>query len=813
MQTLTKIEARCYHCNTPIRSEKEIIYGELRGNRETFCCSGCRSLATLLVENGLTRFYDLRGSETLEPVSGTKLEREDLETESVYEEYVIRKENGICETSITIGKIHCSACVWLNEKVLSEQEGVLETRINFATGRMKLVYDRNRIDLNRIFAIIRRIGYEPSLYSPLKAETKVGLFSKDLFLRMALAGFSWGNIMLFSIGLYAGYFTGIEMEFKRLFHYVSWIFATPVYLYSGYPFYKGAIESVKRRILSMDTLLFSGVSLAYFYSVYVTLSDKGEVYFDSVCTIYFFILIGKFLESAIRLKAGRKIGELLSTLPEEYTVIQNGTETSVSPSKIRKEDSILLKNGNRVPVDGILKSEIAYFDESFLTGESKPVTHKSGDTILSGSLCLSSNVLLTAITTAKESTLSRISSLIETSLQAKPGIQRTTDKFSTYFIQAVLAIALATFCIFGFYYENWEKAVLNTISVLIVACPCALGLAVPAAYVVSNLLHGSKGILVKNPDSLEILSRADRIYFDKTGTLTLGKLSIQEEWFLNPEDKSKLYSIVISMESSSTHPLAVSLTKEIEKKLDSLGEQADPIAWKELKEIPGNGIEATALDETSTYRIGNRNFVTKGQNPQDGKIHLGKNGQILASFSLEDTVRPEAESTIQKLKTAIRFLGILSGDSKSNVETLARRINIQHSLYELKPEEKLRVIQKAQSQGETVVMVGDGINDSACLAAANLGVSMGIASDLSIDKSDLVLLSNRLDSLVSAVLISQKTRRIIFQNILISLTYNSVMLPLAAFGFMLPVICAGFMTLSSLSVVLNSISLQWRTKL
>ncbi|MCG6168196.1 heavy metal translocating P-type ATPase [Leptospira sanjuanensis] len=811
MQTLTI--TNCYHCNTQIRSEKEIVFGELKGKTETFCCSGCRSLATLLVENGLTRFYDLRGSETLEPVATERNNQEDLETPSVYQEYVVQKENGICETLITIGKIHCSACVWLNERVLSERDGVLEVRINFATARMKLVYDRNKVDLGEIFSIIRKIGYEPSLYSPLKAETKVGLFSKDLFLRMALAGFSWGNIMLFSIGLYAGYFTGIEIEFKRLFHYVSWIFATPVYLYSGYPFYKGAIESIKRRMLSMDTLLFLGVSLAYFYSVYVTLSDKGEVYFDSVCTIYFFILIGKFLESAIRLKAGRKIGELLSTLPEEYTVSRDDVELSVSPNKIQTGDFILLKNGNRVPVDGILRSTTAYFDESFLTGESKPVTRKEGESILSGALCLSSDVRMSASTTAKESTLARISSLIESSLQTKPSIQRATDRFSTYFIQVVFLIAIATFSIFGFYYGTWEAATLNTISVLIVACPCALGLAVPAAYVVSNLLHGSKGILVKNPDSLEILSRADRIYFDKTGTLTLGKLSIQEERFLKQEDPLRIYSILISLESKSTHPLAVGLKKEIEKKLEDLGQTPIPISWKELKEIPGNGIEAISLNGNQTYRIGNKHFVTYGRVPQDGKIYLGCNREPIVSFSMEDTIRPEAATTIQTLNETIPFLGILSGDSRSNVQSLASALHLEHSFYELKPEEKLEEIQKAQNEGHTVVMVGDGINDSACLAAANLGISMGIASDLSIDKSDLVLLSNRLDSLVSAVRISKSTRKIIFQNILISLTYNSIMIPLAAFGFMLPVICAGFMTLSSLSVVLNSISLQWRTKL
>ncbi|XDD48843.1 heavy metal translocating P-type ATPase [Leptospira sp. WS92.C1] len=813
MQTAVFQTVNCYHCNTPIRSERDLILGELKGKQESFCCSGCLSLANLLVNSGLTQFYSLRGSEQLNPIQTTSILSEDLETESIYQEYVMDRKDGLSETWITIGKIHCSACVWLNEKVLSDQLGVREARINFATGRMKLIYDRNRISLNAIFSLIRSLGYEPSLYSPFKAETKVSLFSKDLFYRMAVAGFSWGNIMLFSIGLYAGYFSGIEIEFKRLFHYVSWIFATPAYLYAGYPFYKGAVESVKRRMLTMDTLLFSGVSLAYFYSVYVTLTDSGEVYFDSVCTIYFFILIGKFLESAIRLRAGRKVGELLSTLPQEYTILKDKRRVQVSPNTIAKSDKILLKNGNRIPVDGILQTSVAYFDESFLTGESKPVTHRFGDSILAGSICLSADACILANTTAKESTLSRISSLIESSLQSKPGIQRTTDRFSTYFIQAVLGISIATFCIYGFYYQNWEAAVLNTISVLIVACPCALGLAVPAAYVVSNLLHSSKGILVKNPDSLEILSKADQIYFDKTGTLTTGKLSIQEEWISDPHTKERLYSILLSLELGSTHPLAESLKKEISKRFETLNQSPSFVSWKEIREIPGSGMEGILEGETDRYRIGNLNFVSLGRLKQDGKVYLGKNGSLLASFALEDSPRQEAKTTISKLKKQISFLGILSGDSKSKVESLASSLGIDHPFSELKPEEKLQVIRDAQNEGKITVMVGDGINDSACLALANLGISMGIASDLSIDKSDLVLIGNRLDSIVSAVQISKKTRSIVFQNILISLTYNSMMLPLAAFGYMLPVICAGFMTLSSLTVVLNSISLQWRTKL
>ncbi|TGN18766.1 heavy metal translocating P-type ATPase [Leptospira idonii] len=794
----------CFHCNSPIET---LVSVEKEGVRREYCCQGCATVSALLLENGLDQFYQIRGTQVLEPKrTNQEKDSEDVDTASVYEEFVDKVSETESSVLITISGIHCSACVWLIETAMTQTQGISEARINFGTGRLKLVFRNGFATLGEIFSQIRSLGYTPHLYSRLK-ESKVSQPFRDLAFRMATAGFCWGNIMLFSASLYVGYFEGMEWNIKNLFHYLSWILATPVYFYSGYPFWKGAYESWKRKILSMDTLLFAGVSLAYFYSVYVTLTGKGEVYFDSVCTIYFFILLGKYLEAMIRYQAGAKMGELLSSLPEEYDVkTEDGWEKKAT-SSIRKEDTVRLVHGNRVPVDGKLLTEESFFDESFLTGESNPIRKEKGDTVKAGSLSLSSGVLLLSYGTAKESSLAQIGKLLEDSLLAKPKIQRLTDKLASVFIKIVLLFAIGTF-IYWFYVSSLETAILNTISILIVACPCALGLSVPAALVVGHLLQSKKGVLVKNPETAEILAKADRIFFDKTGTLTTGKLELKEEIVIaDSENKEHYLDLAIDLETHSSHPIAKAFVKTF-----SQNRSSSNFDWQHLEEIAGQGMSAKDR-EGNTYHIGTKNFATESNYKNDGKIYFSKNRIPLLSWEFGDKPRTDAKETIRKLKEMIPHLEILSGDIEPKVKSLADELEIANYSSQLSPSEKRDRILEAQDNGEIVVMLGDGINDSACIAQSNLGISMGMGSDLSLDRSDMILIQNRLDSLPGSIAISRKTRTIILQNIVLSLIYNSIMIPLAAFGYMLPVICAGFMTLSSFTVVLNSVSMKRRVSL
>ncbi|GBF37305.1 heavy metal translocating P-type ATPase [Leptospira johnsonii] len=809
----------CFHCNTEIDGVS--IRRTEQGVEREYCCNGCAEISHLLLENGLDQFYQIRGTQSLEPIDtyAPKFSPEELDNESVYSEYLEKKTGSDSNIYITVTNLHCSACVWLIETVLTKTEGIQEARINFGTGRLKVGFDLSKITLGKIIKTIESLGYKAKLYSPLKAESKVEKPFQELSIRMIVAGFCWGNIMLFSASLYAGYFEGMEFNIKNLFHYISWIFATPVYFYSGYPFWKGAYESWKRKLLGMDTLLFAGVSLAYFYSIYVTISGKGEVYFDSVCTIYFFILLGKYFEAMIRYKAGAKIGELLSLLPEEYEVSKKGIWSKHSAASIEKGDLVRLSLGSKAPVDGILDSETAFFDESVLTGESKPIRKSKGAEIKAGSVSLSTDVKFQAKGSANESSLAQIGRILEDSLLTKPKIQRSTDKLAAVFIKVVLFVAIGTF-IYWFNFHSMEDAILNTISVLIVACPCALGLSVPAALVISHLLQSREGVLVKNPESVEILAKANRIFFDKTGTLTTGKLELNaEKYFTIEENSSKYREIAIRLESHSSHPIAKSIIEtfatdapefleNISSNNSESGSASTSSGWNSYKEIPGEGMEA--VFQGKTYRIGKKNFAWENNPENDGWIHLSENGIPLVAWEFRDKARAEAKGSIQELKSFFSNMEILSGDIPSKVETLSRELGIQSYKANLTPLQKKERILEAQSSGEVVLMVGDGINDSACIAQADLGISMGMGSDLSLDKSDIILVKDKLDSLPKSVLIARKTRRVILQNICLSLVYNSIMIPLAAGGLMLPVICAGFMTLSSLTVVLNSLSLKHR---
>lgn len=812
--------SNCFHCQNPIPKNVNVS-NQIQGESRYFCCTGCLTVSEIISQMGKEYFYDLRGSSNLEPIVPFKGEdAENLDSELTYNEFVTGKDSSNYEVYVNITNIHCSACVWLNEKVLSERQGIKEARINFSTGRARIIWDDTQIKLSEIFQIIQNIGYIPKLYAPWKKEKANNNFANDLLVRMVVAAFSFGSIMAFTVSLYAGYFSGIDNGFKRLFHFYSWLLATPVYIYSGVPFFKGAYYGLKNKTLNMDFLLVLGISLAYFYSVYVTLTDIGEVYFDSVCMIYFFVLVGKYLEAVSRNIANRKINSLLSKLPELCTVIENGLEKKVSSGQVKKDDLILVKAGERLSVDGILESDFAYIDESFLTGESKPVSKKKGDKILSGSLSISSGIYLKVLNTSQNSTLTLLQRMIENALLEKPLIQRKTDLIATKFIGVVLITAISTFLGWMFFSGNFEFSLISAISVLIVACPCALGLAIPSTLVINNIINSEKGIVLKNLDIIEPLSKLDTLIFDKTGTLTEGNLKIIEE-SINQSTFTK--NLVYTLEKKSSHPIAKSIVTSFDESDDYSNLESEFQVLK-INEIQGYGIFGIISHKNQEYRvnIGNLDFILKNSNQSDQifensnrnltkegiYLHISINQNYMGYLLLNDTPRIGVKEEIQKLKLIIQDIQLLSGDNSKNVERISKELNITKFKGNLKPNEKIDLLDQLQRENKIVAMVGDGINDAGILAKSNVGISLELASDISIDKSDIILMKNDLKGVRLAIEYAKLTSRTIKQNIGISFLYNSIMLPLAAFGFMQPVYCALFMTLSSLTVVANSFLLK-----
>jgi Cu+-exporting ATPase len=812
-ETAAVTATECDHCGNAFRYVK--IKARIEGEEKYFCCEGCETVYSLIRSLDFEQYYSLKGSQKLEPVSlGSHESNEDLDNDAVYARYV-RKANGLSEVLVQITNIHCSACVWLNERVLNELEGISLAQINFASGRAKIIFNSEILKLSDILRAIRQIGYKPQLYSPGQSTKNYKKNLTSLFMRIGVAGFAFGNMMVLSVALYSGYFTGIDMELKRLFHFASWFFATPAYLYSGYPFMKGFFSSLKRKTLTMDFLLFFGISLAYFYSVYVTLTDRGEVYFDSVAMIYFFILIGKYFEEKSRLHASEKLEAILCRLPEHSVKIINGVETQVLSETLKLGDRVHVLPGMRIPVDGIIESDTLQIDESFLTGESRPIEKKRGDVILAGSLALDSHVTFIATTDYHASTLSSLKLRMEEALLTKPKIQLLTEKIASYFITSVFGISILT--LFSWLYVtqgDLERSLIYTISVLIVACPCALGISVPTALVMNHILNAEKGVLLKNPSVVEPLSKIDHIFLDKTGTLTQGKFLVRN----NSLDIQYL-PIVYALESQVNHPLAKSILLSLESDPRIRMESKD-IKIESFTALPGKGLKAEILWEGARQSvfIGNHSLLKEQKISvpiisEGGSIVLFAMGNTFKGyFLLADQIRPEAKDFISALKSVIPQITILSGDSEYPVKETADSLGILSYFSNLKPEDKEGQIHAEQSLGKIVGMVGDGINDSISLASADVSISHTDAEDLSLEKADVVLTSGNLNGILFALNSAKKTREVIFQNIIISLCYNSIMLPLAVFGLMLPVICSIFMAASSLTVLLNSLSLRIRIK-
>ncbi|WCL50505.1 heavy metal translocating P-type ATPase [Leptospira sp. GIMC2001] len=797
---------KCFHCNQPIAPGIEYSWKH-QDTTNYYCCNGCKAVSQIILESDNQFFYEMRGSQNLEPIRNpeeeAQIRAEYLDGSIVASDYLTEIQKGIFEVQINITNIHCSACVWLNEKVLKDTSGIETVRINFATGLALIQFNPEFIKLSKIFQIIESIGYLPRLHSSWN-QSEATNKNNSLLIRMGLAGFCFGNIMLFGTSLYAGYFTGIELEFKRLLHYLSWAFATPVYLYSGYPFLRGAWQAIKRGKFSMDFLLVTGISLAYFYSIFVTLTDIGEVYFDSVCMIYFFILLGKYLEENARRRANDKLNQLLTSLPEVATVLgDNGEINYIRTSEVIKGQKLLIKNGERVPVDGTLISDIGELNESFLTGESSSIQKKKDDSILAGSIAINRPIEILAESNAKNSTLSRLKIMIDRALGQKPNLERITDKISGYFIAVIFSVAIATFLFWFLSDAGIETAIINTIAVLIVACPCALGLAVPTALVMNHIRNSKDGIVIKNPDIIEPLSKLQTIFFDKTGTLTQGKLELSSHNFSNPNLAG---AITYCIESKSNHPVAINLRRTMEE-----NHWIDPaIQLIDVIENPGLGMSGkiSISDSIHNFKLGSAKFLDISENPKHTRVHLSLDENYLGYWELSDQLRNDSLDAIRSLKKIVKNIFILSGDNISVVKNIANKLNISQYLGSVSPENKLTAISEAQNRNEVVAMVGDGINDSAAMAKADIGVSMGVASDISLDRSDIILVNNNIRGIYLAACYAKETSRKIKQNIAISFFYNSLMVPLAAMGFMAPVLCAVFMATSSLTVVGNSLLLR-----
>lgn len=781
-----------------------MIHEEHHGQRLHFCCKGCQGVYHLLEEEGLGSFYDKLGDASLQPAAPQEDDLEKFDLEGFEKRYVNIHDDGLHEINLIIEGIHCSACVWLNEKVLHKLEGVMEASINFTNNKARIIWDPEEVKLSRIIETIRSIGYNAYPYDPKLQEERAVKTRKNYYMRILVAVFGTMNIMWLAVAHYAGYFSGIQQSFKDILNVAEFILATPVLFYSGWIFFRGAYYGYKNKTVNMDTLVASGALSAYLYSIYAMVNQTGEVYFDSVAMIITFVLVGKYLEVLSKKHAVDTLDHIIGSTPTEVTTIKEEVKSLVSVENIIVGDMIELKPGEKVVIDGTLVHGAGSFDESSLTGESEPVYKEKGDEILSGSICLDSTLRYEATKNASSSLLTSIVNLLEESITKKPRIEELANSVSGYFSTVILLIALFTFAGWLLYTESFEQALIIGISVIVIACPCALGLATPMATLVGISMAAKRNILFKEATFLETMAKSKLLALDKTGTITEGKPSVQKENLIEHFDINLLYSLV----NTSNHPVSKGVLNHLESRYEKL----EHYQLDNIKAIQAKGLQATYGDQMLIG--GNASFMQASgirieEEQSDYTLfYLAIDNKLMARYELSDTIREGASEAIRKIRQMGIKVVMLTGDNEQSAQRVAESVGINEFYAKLLPDEKAKKIGEFHEQGEIVVMAGDGINDTIALASSDIAIAMGNGADVAISVSDVVLLDESPQSLYEAYRLSKRTYQAVRENLGFSLLYNVIAVPLAAAGFVNPLVAALSMSLSSLTVVGNSMRMK-----
>lgn len=759
-----------------------------------FCCTGCEAVFELVQSKGLGDFYERLGKNSLEPVNF----KQNL---GVFDSFVRPTNEGFSEIHLVIDGIFCAACVWLNEKILIEEQGVIEASVNPLTHKARVVFDERQVSLKRILTLIQSIGYKPSAYDPLKQEQKALSTKREFYSKLVVAVACVMNVMWIAVAKYAGFFSLMDAQTKDILNFAEFVLASPVLFYTGSAFYKNAYFSLKHGQISMDFLVIFGASLAYAYSLWAMFSRGGEVYFDSVAMIICFVFVGKYLEVLVKKHATDTMDGLNDFLKGEILVF-NGKEFAPKDAyAVQVGDIIQLKTGDKILIDGVCVRGEASIDSSSLSGESEPVLVQAGTNINSACVVLDGSVEYRALKPYAESKLSQIIALLE--LSQKPKIQSLVAQIAVYFSRSVLAVALLCFCFWYFVRESGaEFALINAISVLIIACPCALALATPVSNLIALFQALKLKVLFKSSDKIEDLSKCDFAVFDKTGILTDFKLKIARYELNQKANLNELFAFI----GLSNHPVSASIREFLQEKV----KDKKHLEFSAVKEVRAKGISARLKNDE--FIGGNAHFLQEcgikmSQKFSDTHFVFAKNGEILAHFEFESVLRAGASELVSYLKKIKMPIKMLTGDNEKAAQKVASKLGITDFTAFCLPENKMQVI-TTLSQKHKVLMVGDGVNDALALQNAAVAVSLKQGADLAAQNSDIILLKNDLCALEQAIRLSKKTFIIIKQNLAFSLCYNALTIPLAFVGLINPLVAAASMSLSSVVVILNALRIR-----
>ena len=803
----------CYHCGLSIPPAAEFPV-EIDGQRREMCCTGCQAVAQAIVANGLEDYYRHRDAMPESPREALPLALQELglfDHPEVQKNFVRPVGEHEREAALILEGITCAACVWLNESHIAKQPGVTAVDINYATRRARVRWDERRIKLSQILEAVAAIGYRAHPYDTAKSEQLAQKERKSALWRLFVAGFGMMQVMMYAVPVYLADDGTMTADIEQLMRWASLALTLPVIFYSAMPFFTAAWRDLKLRRVGMDVPVALGVGSAFAASCWATLVASGEVYFDSVTMFVFFLLSGRYLEMMARQKATRGVEAISKALPafaERFSAYPADTVERVAVADLSVGDIVRVKPGETMPADGVVIDGASSTDESLLTGESRPVAKRVGDTVTGGSTNVGSPLVVRIDHVGEETRVASIRRLMERAASEKPQVVVMADRIAARFVGALIVLAVITGAVW--LRIDPDRALWVFVAVLVVSCPCALSLATPAVLTVATGALARRGLLVTRGHAIETLARATDFVFDKTGTLTEGRPVLLEVLATGPLPASQALALAAALEAGSEHPIG--------RALRDAATDAQLPSVSDVLARTGKGIEASVGGRK--VRIGTPDFVEELHGEPlpaqadswsvggDTVIALADDTGWIACFRMVDALRAGTTDALSVLAGHGLKLTVLSGDTPATVARTASALGVADGVGGMAPEGKHDHIHRMQAAGAVVAMVGDGVNDAPVLAQAHVSVAMGGGTDLARSQADVVLLNDDLRQLAGGVLLARRTLAIIRQNLVWAFAYNFLAIPLAMAGLITPWMAGIGMSASSLLVVLNALRLQ-----
>lgn len=790
----------CYHCALPVPSGSRFTAVVLGQARE-FCCPGCQAVAEAIVAGGLESYYQHRSEASANPeaLPVQLVDELALYDRADVQKPFVRHQGDLAETTLLMEGISCAACGWLIEKHLRSLPAVAEARLNLSNHRLHVSWVDSQLPLSQLLSELRHIGYAAHPYQADRASEQLASENRLALRQLGVAGLLWFQAMMATMATWPEFNIDLSPELHTILRWVALFLTTPIVFYSCAPFFKGAMRDLRTRHLTMDVSVSLAIGGAYVAGIWTAISGVGELYFDAVGMFALFLLAGRYLERRARERTAAATAQLVNLLPASCLRLgADGQSERILLSELALGDRVLVHPGAILPADGKILDGQSSVDESLLTGEYLPQPRTTGDAVTAGTLNVEGALTVEVLALGQDTRLSAIVRLLDRAQAEKPRLAEIADRAAQWFLLLSLIAAAAIGLLW--WQLDASRAFWIVLAMLVATCPCALSLATPTALTAATGTLHKLGLLLTRGHVLEGLNQIDTVIFDKTGTLTEGRLALRAIRPLSHLDSEQCLGLAAALENRSEHPIARAFGRA-------------PVAAEEVLSTPGLGLEGRVGEQH--LRIGQPAFVCALSGaalpalPDEAGqwLLLGNRQGPLAWFVLDDRLRADAPALLAACKARGWRTLLLSGDSSPMVASVAAELGIDEAHGGLRPDDKLQVLQQLHQQGRKVLMLGDGVNDVPVLAAADISVAMGSATDLAKTSADAVLLSNRLEALVQAFSLARRTRRVIIENLLWAGLYNGLMLPFAALGWITPVWAAVGMSISSLTVVLNALRL------